>query len=73
MLQSRLLGVASPALRATASALMVVFFNAGIATGATLGGVLEQHVGLIAAAFAAAALAALATLAVVASRMLAGR
>ncbi|MDF2576172.1 MAG: hypothetical protein K0S05_3084, partial [Agromyces sp.] len=39
----------------------------------TLGGVLEQHVGLIAAAFAAAALAALATLAVVASRMLAGR
>ena len=73
MLQSRLLGVASTALRATASALMVVFFNAGIAIGATLGGVLEQHVGLIAAAFAAAALAALATLAVVASRMLAGR
>ncbi|MEV1131608.1 MFS transporter [Agromyces sp. NPDC049794] len=73
MLQSRLLGVASPALRATASALMVVFFNAGIAIGATLGGVLELGAGLIAAAFAAAGLAALATAAVVISRLLAGR
>lgn len=73
MLQSRLLGVASPALRATASALMVVFFNAGIAIGATLGGVVELGAGLIAAAFAAAGLAALATVAVVISRLLAGR
>ncbi len=73
MLQSRLLGVASPEMRATASALMVVFFNAGIALGATLGGLLETGVGLVAAAFTAAGLAALATGAVVASRLLAGR
>ncbi|WP_448810765.1 MFS transporter [Agromyces bauzanensis] len=73
MLQSRLLGVASPALRGLASALMVVFFNAGISLGATLGGVLESGVGLVAAAFAAASLAALAGVAVVASRLLAGR
>lgn len=73
MLQSRLLGVASSELRGLASALMVVFFNAGIAVGATLGGVLEEGVDLVAAALAAAGLAALATGAVVASRLLAGR
>jgi len=50
-----------------------VFFNAGIAIGATLGGVLEQGVDLVAAALAAAGLAVLATGAVVASRLLAGR
>lgn len=72
MLQSRLLGVASPAMRGLASALMVVFFNAGISLGATLGGVLESGVGLVAAALAAAALAVLAGIAVAASRLLAG-
>ncbi|WP_173922689.1 MFS transporter [Agromyces sp. Marseille-P2726] len=73
MLQARMLGVASPALRATASALMVVFFNGGIAAGALLGGVFEDGSDLIIAAFAAAGLGALAVGAVVASRVLAGR
>ncbi len=73
LLQARLLGVASPALRATASALMVVFFNGGIAIGAVLGGVFDDASALVAAAFAAAALGALAVGAVVASRLLAGR
>lgn len=73
MLQSRLLGVASPALRATASALMVVFFNGGIALGATLGGVFEDGAGLVIAAFAAAGLAVLAVGSIIVSRLLAGR
>ena len=73
MLQSRMLGVASPALRATASALMVVFFNGGIALGAMLGGVFEDGAGLVMAAYAATGLAVLAVGAVVASRVLAGR
>ncbi|MDR6905526.1 putative MFS family arabinose efflux permease [Agromyces sp. 3263] len=73
MLQSRLLGVASPALRGTASALMVVFFNGGIALGATLGGLFDDGSNLVLAAFAAAGLGALAIVAVVASRALAGR
>ena len=73
MLQARMLGVASPALRATASALMVVFFNGGIALGATLGGLFDDGPGLVVAAFAAAALGVAAIGAVAASRMLAGR
>jgi predicted MFS family arabinose efflux permease len=73
MLQARMLGVASPALRATASALMVVFFNGGIALGATLGGVFDDGASLVAAAFAAAGLGLLAVGAVVASRVFAGR
>ena len=73
MLQARMLGVASPALRATASALMVVFFNVGIALGATLGGAFDDGAGLVTAAFAAAGLGLLAVGAVVASRVLAGR
>ena len=73
MLQSRLLGVASPALRGTASALMVVFFNGGIALGATLGGVFDDGSNLVLAAFTAAGLGALAIGAVVASRALAAR
>ena len=73
MLQARLLGVASPALRGTASALMVVFFNGGIALGATLGGVFDDGSNLALAAFAAAALGALAVGAVAASRAFGGR
>ncbi len=73
MLQARMLGVASPELRATASALMVVFFNGGIALGATLGGVFDDGANLVMAAFAAAGLGLLAIVAVVASRVLAGR
>jgi DHA1 family inner membrane transport protein len=73
MLQARMLGVASPALRATASALMVVFFNGGIALGATLGGVFVDGAGLVMAAFAAAGLGALAVGAIIGSRVLAGR
>jgi predicted MFS family arabinose efflux permease len=67
MLQARLLGVASPELRATASAMMVVFFNGGIALGASLGGLLASGRGLAAAALTAGALAALAIAAVAAS------
>ena len=73
MLQARMLGVASPALRATASALMVVFFNGGIAIGAALGGVFDDASALVTAAFAGAALGVLAVGAVLASRVLAGR
>lgn len=73
LLQARLLGVASPALRATASALMVVFFNGGIALGAILGGVFADGAGLVMAAYTAAGLGALAAGAIVASRLLAGR
>jgi predicted MFS family arabinose efflux permease len=67
MLQARLLGVASPQLRATASAMMVVFFNGGIALGASLGGLFANGLGLAAAALTAGALAALAVAAVAAS------
>ncbi len=67
MLQARLLGVASRELRATASAMMVVFFNGGIALGAAVGAVLESGPGLTAAALTAGALAALAIVAVAAS------
>jgi predicted MFS family arabinose efflux permease len=73
MLQARMLAVASPALRGTASAMMVVFFNGGIATGALLGAILEQSVGLAATASAASILAVFAIASIVASRMLAGR
>lgn len=73
MLQARMLGVASPALRGAASALMVVFFNGGIAAGATLGGVLEGSVGLPGAALVASVLAVLAVASVVASRLFAHR
>jgi predicted MFS family arabinose efflux permease len=67
MLQARLLGVGSPELRATASAMMVVFFNGGIALGASLGGLFASGPGLAAAALTAGALAALAIAAVAAS------
>jgi predicted MFS family arabinose efflux permease len=67
MLQARLLGVASLELRATASAMMVVFFNGGIALGASLGGLFAGGRGLAAAALTAGALAALAFAAVAAS------
>ncbi|MHA6693600.1 MFS transporter [Homoserinimonas sp. A520] len=73
MLQARMLGVASPALRGAASALMVVFFNGGIAAGATLGGVLEGFIGLTGAALVASVLAGLAVASVIASRLVAGR
>ena len=73
MLQARLLGVASPPCAATASALMVVFFNGGIALGATLGGVFDDGSNLALAAFAAAALGALAVGAVAVSRAFGGR
>lgn len=73
MLQARMLAVASPGLRGTASALMVVFFNGGIAAGSLLGGLLEDSVGLAAAAVAASILAVLAIVSVLASWMLAER
>ncbi|HEU4807581.1 MAG TPA: MFS transporter, partial [Homoserinimonas sp.] len=73
MLQARMLAVASPSLRGTSSAMMVVFFNGGIATGATLGGVLERSIGLAGAALVASILAIFAVVSVMASRMLAGR
>ncbi|MHA6669619.1 MFS transporter [Homoserinimonas sp. A447] len=73
MLQARMLGVASPALRGAASALMVVFFNGGIAAGATLGGLLEGTIGLTGAALVASVLAILAVASVSASRLFAGR
>ncbi|MFC7493542.1 MFS transporter [Nocardioides sp. GCM10030259] len=60
--QTRLLALASPAFRPTAGAVLVVAFNLGVASGAALGGTVNERLGAGALPVVGAALALIAAL-----------